>query len=427
MIVVGAWTEEEYLEEIEPAIAGRFRYIYVPPWKDDELRQAARQWAARSEAPAAITARVDGFLDLAAGDISLFRSLVETLIERSEAAPVSTADSAAGLNVQELILGRFRRSLRTKLRAILSERDAWVRYDYVKTTPGLLDNPEFRPLAANATVEYRQITVDPETKQPYPGGRQGQVDDDGNPQYLLRNTVDIGGETQEVLSFLMWQFHAAVQNKQNSIPLATLADAFQRALEPPPLGFDAARVKAIFAGFAEVQREALIVPGMLAINSAGDAMEIVDRRLFLFLQSVTEEDLRDLLDSIETRRSPNPRRRNRLSAEMSSEEKAAKIAQLGGDSQSLAAGKEADEDDDTGDDSDQANDTEEVSAAGESDEAGEEIVPGEETVPDEETVPEEIDAPREASTPPSPQDQKQGSGGSEAKPGHGKAGAASGR
>ena len=105
MIVVGAWTEEEYLEDIEPAIAGRFRYIYVPPWKGRgappgdapsagrrAVGSAGRHHCARGRVP----------LTWAAGDISLFRSLVETLIEKSEAAPAPTADSAAELNnVQE--------------------------------------------------------------------------------------------------------------------------------------------------------------------------------------------------------------------------------------------------------------------------------------------------------------------------------------
>ena len=98
---------------------------------------------------------------------------------------------------------------------------------------------------------------------------------------------------------------------------------------------------------------------------------------FLFLQSVTEEDLRDLLDSIETPRSRKPRRRNRLSPEMSKEEKAAKIAEIVGDSPSPAAEKDADEDDDAGDDSDQAGADTEEESADESDETGDEVVPAE--------------------------------------------------
>lgn len=48
VVIVGAWSQEDYLEEIEPAVAGRFRYIEISPWSNPELREAAAKSKAKA-------------------------------------------------------------------------------------------------------------------------------------------------------------------------------------------------------------------------------------------------------------------------------------------------------------------------------------------------------------------------------------------
>ncbi|HEY6250977.1 MAG TPA: hypothetical protein VI685_13535 [Candidatus Angelobacter sp.] len=85
------------------------------------------------------------------------------------------------------------------------------------------------------------------------------------------------------------------------------------------------KLTAVLKSFDEVQRQALVVPNMLAVNGTEEAMAIVDRRLFLFLQSTELEDLEELLDEVQPRVLPRARRRNHLSPEMTDAEKAAYI------------------------------------------------------------------------------------------------------
>lgn len=328
IVIVGAWANEDYLEEIEPAVAGKFRYVLVPTWSDAELREAATQWSARSKAPGAITPHLEEFLALAGGDISLFRALVEGSITKGEPAPSRTATFPAVLPIQSLVVGRFRRGLGTKLKTIFSQRDIYLAYLCLQATSRFALNPKFHPIPDAPEGDYLRTTIDPHTNQPYPGGRVVLLDRSGNPQYIEQTTGEVVVMETEIARFLLRKFHSAVQQGSNKIELARLAHEFVEQLVPKPIAVDESRLKAVFARFDDVQRQALIVPHMLAVDSAGDAMEIVDRRLFLFLQSVSLEDLDELVDDAQPRVTPTARRRNHVSPEMSEDEKAAYIAQV---------------------------------------------------------------------------------------------------
>jgi hypothetical protein len=84
---------------------------------------------------------------------------------------------------------------------------------------------------------------------------------------------------------------------------------------------------------------------MLALNSAGDAIEIVDRRLFLFLQGVDADDLEEILDSVQPRVTPKARNRNHISTPMTEDQKNEYVARL-----KPGDGAVADETDDEDDD-----------------------------------------------------------------------------
>ena len=61
ILIVGSWPNEDYLEELEPALAGRFRYLEVPMWTEDELRKATAQWTSNARKPHA--GDIEEFLD----------------------------------------------------------------------------------------------------------------------------------------------------------------------------------------------------------------------------------------------------------------------------------------------------------------------------------------------------------------------------
>lgn len=328
IIIVGTWSSEDYLEEIEPAVAGKFRYVLVPTWSDAELREAAAQWSARTKTLGAITPHLDEFLALAAGDISLFRALVEGSIDKGESAPSRTAASSAVCTVQAMVLGRFRRGLSTKLEAIFAERGTYLMYLSLRATPRFVINPKFQPIPNAGERDYLRTAINPHTNQPYSDRREVLLDRSGNPQYLEQTTGEVAEMQTDIATFLLRKFHGAVQQGSSKIELAGLAHEFGELLLPKPIALDESRLKAVLARFDEVQRQALIVPPMLAVDSTGDAMEIVDRRLVLFLQSLGPEDLDELLADVQPRVTPTPRKRNRVSPEMTAEEKAAYIAKV---------------------------------------------------------------------------------------------------
>jgi hypothetical protein len=328
IIIVGVWSNEDDLEEIEPAMAGKFKYVLVPNWSKAELYKVAAQWSARSQALDAITPNLEEFLELADGDISLFRALVDGSIDKGGSALGRTADTPADLPIKALVLGRFRRGLSSKLKATFAEREIYLTYYCLQPTSRFAINPKFHPIPNAPQSEYLTTTIDPYTNRAYSDGRSVLLDHDGNPQYIEETTGQVVQMQTEIVRFLLRKFHSAVQQRSGKIELARLTQEFGEELHPKPISLDQSRLKAVFARFDEVQRLALIVPPILAMNSARDAIEIIDRRLVLFLSNVTLDDLEELLDDAQPLVFPTARRRNHVSPEMTEDEKAAYVAKV---------------------------------------------------------------------------------------------------
>jgi hypothetical protein len=113
--------------------------------------------------------------------------------------------------------------------------------------------------------------------------------------------------------YLFRQFHAAVQKDTRSIDIDSLVQEFGSYQTPRPTELDLSKLRAALLRFGEVQREALVVPALLNVSSAGQAMEITDRRFLLFLKGIDIEDLMELLDEAQPSQRPSPRRRNQIS------------------------------------------------------------------------------------------------------------------
>lgn len=318
-IIVGDWSHEEYLEEIEPAISGKFRYVHVPPWSETELRNAAGEWAKTSNAADVIQPHLDEFLALAAGDISLFRALIGAFLGR----PVSGFSSLSVASVERMVVGRFRRGLVTKLRSIFAEKNIYVRYRSLCMASSFVANRKFRKIPNATENDYARTNIDPKTHRPYPNGREMLLDRSGNPQFIEKAIRKVVNVKTDIAHFLLRQFHNAAHQEQSEIELAQLVRSFGQDLAQKPVNLDETRLKEVFLKFDEVQRRALIMPPMLVVR--GDKMEIADHRLFLFLRSLSSDDLEELLEDVKPREVPKIRRRNRLSPRLRNETEAAFI------------------------------------------------------------------------------------------------------
>lgn len=331
VVIVGAWSNVDYLEDIEPAVSGKFRYVYVPTWSEEELRRAVAQWSAHAKALDAIGPRLDEFLSLAAGDISLFRALVDSFIEKSGRVAGQSAPPSTTLPIRDMVLGRFRRGLSTKLRSIFAQRGTYITYTAVKAAPRLVANPKFHAIPNASPNDYLRTSINPQTNQPYGGGRSVLLDRKGNPQFIEQPSGVLEDRTTDIACFLLRRFHSAVKQGSTKIGLASLAHDFAEQFLPDAVALDEARLQAVFARFDEVQRRALVVPQMFALDATGDAMEIVDRRLTLFLEGMSIDDLEDVLDDFQPMSVPNVRRRNHVSLNITEEEEAAYIRKAMGE------------------------------------------------------------------------------------------------
>jgi hypothetical protein len=279
-------------------------------WTEDELRKATAQWTSNARKPHA--GDIEEFLDLAGGDISLFRALVDASVSKGSSAGKTASDGSA-TSVQDVVVGRFRRGLSSKLQSIFAERDSYVGYVTLEPTIERALNPKFTPIAGLAESDYLPTSINPETGQPWANGGEFPMDENKNAQYV-EQTVDKPVSTQvDIVRYLFAQFHEAVQKEVYKIEIDTLVQEFGSYQTMKPTELDASKLRAALLRFAEVQREALVVPALLNVSSSGETMEITDRRFILFLKGIDIEDLMELMDEAQPYQRPTPRRRNQIS------------------------------------------------------------------------------------------------------------------
>lgn len=325
-VIVGAWLNEDYIEEIEPALGGRLRYVPVPLWSDDELRAALDVWKQRFPALASPTTPVDALLALSDGDISLLRAMLDDAVLRASGKPASSATADLIAATGALVASRFGRSLGPKLRDLLAERDAYIGYAIVNVTRAYEPNPRFSLPDDDAGSPSRRTAINPETGRPYADGRVVQLDAAGEPQYEERLQGELGNARVGIVPFMLLQMHDAVAHGERRVLLDDLVRELLSQLRPPVAALNEVRLRSVFSNLVEIQRRALIVPPLLAVDTVAPAIEIADRRFELFLRSIAREDLEDLLDEAQPSTPPQPRRRHQVSDTLTEAETQALIA-----------------------------------------------------------------------------------------------------
>jgi hypothetical protein len=271
VVIVGAWPNEDYLEEIEPAVTGIFRYVLVPTWSEQELRGAYALWSERGLLRPSSGVRLEQSLSLSGGDISLFRALATGDWHHSaEDLSVATSRSRA----ETLVLDRFGRALGIKLKALLSQRTSYLTYLSLKVSKHLAANPKFRHSGGPRAWTIEQSRRDPITHEPWPKGRQVMLDREGNPQYIEETTGVLEVVSTDTVRFLLRKVHSAVQEGKSDVSLRELATQFVEESRPLPVAIDKSKLRAVFSRFDEAQRKALVAPPLLYTDAVKEAIEI---------------------------------------------------------------------------------------------------------------------------------------------------------
>ena len=314
-IIVGEWGDADYLEEKEPALAGRIQEIPVPFWSNLELSALFAKSPQLKGDAAARKGRLDQALALSGGDVSLFRALIT--------AP-SPSRSDDGATMQQLVLARFGRGMVTRTQGLLAQRDAYFSYQGLTVKAALSSNPDFDAETLPTADQASTSNINPVNGQPFSDGRSSRIDAAGCTEFLEHRQAAIESFQIDLAGFVMRQLHAAAQAGSDTVSLEACSRELLKTLQPAPLEVDLSRLSRIYAQLLEAQRRAMIMPALFALDSA--MLHSADRRFFLYLQQITEEDLEDLLELSRPEKTPQARRRSRITRRLSRDESDALIA-----------------------------------------------------------------------------------------------------
>ena len=160
--------------------------------------------------------------------------------------------------------------------------------------------------------------------QPFSDGRSSRIDAAGRTELLEHRQAAIETIQIDLAGFALRQLHAAAQAGSDNFSLEGCSRELLKTLQPAPLEVDLSRLSRIYAQLLEAQRRAMIMPALFSLK--GETLYSADRRFFLYLQQITEEDLEDLLELSKPDKAPQARRRSRISRRLSRDESDALIA-----------------------------------------------------------------------------------------------------
>jgi hypothetical protein len=313
-VVTGAWTTEDYLEAIEPALVGKLSYVYVPFWSEKEL--TAFYSAYTNTAGTRLIPAIEEVMTLAAGDVSLFQALLDC-------APTLAAASGSS---ESAMLIRFGRGLVSHLRGLFKERDAYVTYYSLNIGLTFQHNSQFNPSMNQSEGEEGWTDVDVKSGLRFSDSRHVRIDLDGNPQFFECYEAALELHQVNIVHFIVRQLHTAILNGETVVHLEDVCGGFLASLDPPPIEIDSARLRLMFRHVLEAQRSAAILPPLFASAEDGSGLMADDRRFHLYLQQISSDDLQDLLEDAMPYKLPRPRRRSAFTAVMDREQAESYVA-----------------------------------------------------------------------------------------------------
>jgi hypothetical protein len=317
-IIVGSWMNVDYLEIIEPAVAGKLQYVFVPYWSKDELVAAYDHWRDRNAVHAVSEEILEEMILLSGGDISLFVALV--MMPKMESLDKFKTETSA------LVVGRSLPSLERKIQELFMRRELALSYGMITTDFELEPNPAFQSIQGAKAGDYHLITINPETGRPYPDAMQVAIDADGNPQYRETAKAELATRRAEVGSFLIKKSYSAVQEGSGALELKELATKFQHEQIPMAVAVDATKLRDVFLKIEEAQRRIPISPPLFTVDRPSGIINISDRRFYLTLKSMEQEEFDEWIERHEPDETPKPRRSARVSADIPPSELARMLA-----------------------------------------------------------------------------------------------------
>jgi hypothetical protein len=160
------------------------------------------------------------------------------------------------------------------------------------------------------------------------------------------------------------ELYKAAREERAWVDLDELIAKYKGALPERTVAVNGSRLLEAFLRLNEAQRRAVISPPLLAVDLQKRETRIVDRRLYLALRSMIEDEFEDFLRRCEPESTPRPTKRASISDEVSAEEeerlKADALGPLGSSHQSEGEGEaEESEDQEEDEGEDESGDREE--------------------------------------------------------------------
>lgn len=316
--LIGDWLGEDHLETMEPAISGKIDYVHVPYWSDAELRQAHSVWREHKIVPEVGEDTLNEMIDLSVGDIALFATLHTISVERKMGAPFRA-------RAETIIVTRSKKWIGERIGELLISGDFSVSFSIVVVSWALRANPKFVAVSGG---RYKRTKINSLTGHAYRNVSSMQVDARGNPRQIEYPTARLeNGGPASVIPSLLRMIHRAAKAGKTDVGLDQVISNFTRARLSAAVAVSPDVLVEVYQRMNKFQRRAHIEPPLLVVT--GDepcSVRVGDRRLFLVLRSLDEEEFDEWLSELSPQRVPTPRAKNRLSMELSDAEQQALYA-----------------------------------------------------------------------------------------------------
>lgn len=307
-VIIGTWHQADYLEAIEPAIAGKLHYIRVPFWSTEELHEVYRFWCEKTAIRPLPSGILDEMISLAGGDIALFAALM--------AMPPAATIEESHKHAVELVVRRSLRGLAARIEELLNRRELAFSYRAIAVDTRFEPNPDFQPTPGAREADYQRVVINPETGRPFADGREVKLDAAGNLQYREMTDAILTTFTARIGDFLIYEFYDAAQANRDTLVLTDLVAKLKRVWLRNAVGIDDAGLRAVFLRIDEAQRRAPVSPALVETTEDGQALRIADRRFYLTLRSMGPDEFDEWFEKHRPAGTPRPRRRANVSADV---------------------------------------------------------------------------------------------------------------
>jgi hypothetical protein len=296
-IIVGTWLNEDYLDIFQPKLKYLLKYVEVPYWTTDDLKTAYIKWYNLQGLNEENNKIIKESNLICQGDISLFK-LLHLPFELSESRSEKLADT-----VLQTISNKVKPNIIKLIELFFSMRENFLSYDTISYEPGKIKNLKFNP-AKFFPTDADAFSVEE--------GFSIRVDSQNEPEYFIEKVEVRKTKIGEIGSYLVRSFHSAIRTKdQNNISISQLIEENEHL--KTAIDINLKMVTDIYENIEYFQGKNQLSPFLFFYNARNRAIFIDNKKFYMFLRSISEEEMDDIIEDTLPVNHIYPRKRHHIS------------------------------------------------------------------------------------------------------------------